>query len=297
VVVSNLAVDFHSAFEAAAREAGAPCLRGTAEGLFAVARFARWAAWLTSAAPPDPSAAAHGPVRARVFAEASRLWAARDTGRAPAEHEARALLEAYGVQGPREKLVQGGDEAVAAAREIGWPVVLKAMIAGIVHKTEAGLVRVGIGSDDEMRAEARAMLERAQAVGGRVLGLLVQEMARPIAELLVGGRVDPDFGPVIVVGGGGILVELYKDVAVRLAPVSEDTAREMIGETRAARLLAGWRGRPAGDVDAAAHAVARLSELLVDFQDEIAEVEINPLAVLDHGVAALDCLIAPLNNS
>jgi succinyl-CoA synthetase beta subunit len=156
---------------------------------------------------------------------------------------------------------------------------------------------VGIGSDDEMRAEARAMLERAQAVGGRVLGLLVQEMARPIAELLVGGRVDPDFGPVIVVGGGGILVELYKDVAVRLAPVSEDTAREMIGETRAARLLGGWRGRPAGDVDAAAHAVARLSELLVDFQDEIAEVEINPLAVLDHGVAALDCLIAPLNNS
>ena len=119
--------------------------------------------------------------------------------------------------------------------EIGWPVVLKAVIAGIVHKTEAGLVRVGIRSEDEMRVEVRAMLERAQAVGGQVLGLLIQEMARPIAELLVGGRVDPDFGPVIVVGGGGILVELYKDVAIRLAPVSEDMAREMIGETLEAK--------------------------------------------------------------
>jgi acyl-CoA synthetase (NDP forming) len=295
VIVSNLAVDFHLAFESAAREAGAPCLRGTAEGLFAVARLARWATSLPTGAPPDPPSIAQDPVRARAFAEASRLWAARDTGRAPAEHEARAMLEAYGIDGPREKLVQGADEAVAAARKIGWPVVLKAMIAGMVHKTEVGLVRVGIRSEDEMRAGARAMLERARAVSGRWLGLLVQEMARPIAELLVGGRVDPDFGPVIVVGGGGILVELYKDVAVRLAPVSEDVARQMIAETRAARLLDGWRGRPAGDMDAVARAVARLSELVVDFQDEIAEVEINPLAVLDHGVAALDCLISPLN--
>jgi acyl-CoA synthetase (NDP forming) len=294
VVVSNLAVDFHPAFEAAAREAGAPCLRGTAEGLFAVARFARWANSLPTGETSEPSRAAHSPIRGRAFAEASRLWAARDTTRAPAEHEARALLAAYGVEGPRERLVRGADEAVAAARQIGYPVVLKAMVAGIIHKTEASLVRLGLRDEDELRAEARAMLDRARAAGGHLLGLLVQEMARPIAELLVGGRVDPDFGPVIVVGGGGIFVELYKDVALRLAPVSEDMAREMIGETRAARLLGAWRGRPAGDVDAAARAVARLSELVVDFQAEIAEVEINPLAVLEHGVVTLDCLIVPL---
>ncbi len=137
------------------------------------------------------------------------------------------------------------------------------------------------------------MLERARAAGGPVLGLLVQRMLRPVAVLLVGGRVDPDFGPVIVVGGGGMLVELYKDAAVRLAPVSQETAREMIAETRAAALLGGWRGRPAGDVTAVARAVVRLSEFVSDFQDEISEVEINPLAVLERGVAALDCVIVP----
>jgi succinyl-CoA synthetase beta subunit len=119
-------------------------------------------------------------------------------------------------------------------------------------------------------------------------------MLRPIAELLVGGRVDPDFGPIIVVGGGGMLVELYKDAAVRLAPVSDETAREMIRETRAAALLDGWRGRPAGDAAAAAQVVASLSEFIADFRDEIAEVEINPLAVLERGVSALDCLVVPL---
>ena len=294
VVVSNLAVDFHPAFEAAARDAGAPCLRGTAEGLLAVSRFARWATSLPTeaAAQSAPSAS-----RARAFAEASRSWAGRDKGRVPAEHEARALLATYGVDGPRERLVQDAEQAVAAAREIGYPVVLKAMVGGVVHKTELGLVRTGLRSDDELRMEAHAMLERAKAAGGLFLGLLVQEMLRPIAELLVGGRVDPDFGPIIVVGGGGMLVELYKDAAVRLAPVSDEAAREMIRETRAATLLGGWRGRPAGDADAVAHVVARLSEFVADFRDEIAEVEINPLAVLERGVTALDCLIVPRSTS
>ena len=197
------------------------------------------------------------------------------------------------MDGPRERLIQDAEQAVAAAREIGYPVVLKAMVGGVVHKTELGLVRVGLRSDDELRMEARAMLERARAAGGPFLGLLVQEMLRPIAELLVGGRVDADFGPIIVVGGGGMLVELYKDAAVRLAPVSDETAREMIRETRAGTLLGGWRGRPAADASAAAHAVARLSEFVADFRDEIAEVEINPLAVFERGVTALDCLIVP----
>ena len=293
VVVSNLAVDFHPAFEAAAREAGAPCLRGTAEGLLAVARFARWATSTLAGAGPDPARTPVSPARATAFACASRQWAAREKGRAPAEHEARALLALYGVEGPRERLVQDADHAVAAALEIGYPIALKAMVGGVLHKTEAGLVRVGLGSNEEVRAEARAMLDRARATGERLLGLLVQQSVQPIAELLVGGRVDPDFGPVVVVGGGGMLVELYEDVSLRLAPVSDETAREMIQETHAARLLGGWRGRPAGDLDAASRAVARLSEFLTDFSDEIGEVEINPLAVLERGATALDCLIVP----
>jgi acyl-CoA synthetase (NDP forming) len=294
VVVSNLAVDFHPAFEAAARNAGAPCLRGTAEGLFAVSRFAHWATSLPSEAAAESAPSAS---RARAFAEASRQWAVRGKGRAPAEHEARALLATYGLESPRERLVQNADQTVAAAREIGYPVVLKAMVGGVAHKTELGLVRVGLQSDDELRTEARAMLERAGAAGGLCLGLLVQETLRPIAELLVGGRVDPDFGPVVVVGAGGMLVELYKDAAVRLAPVSDETALEMIRETRAAALLGGWRGRPPGDAAAAARAVARLSEFITDFQGEISEVEINPLAVFERGVTALDCLVVPRSTS
>jgi hypothetical protein len=135
------------------------------------------------------------------------------------------------------------------------------------------------------------MVARAGGRSGAFLGLLVQEHVSGVAELLVGGRFDPDFGPVIVVGAGGVLVELYRDVSVRLAPVSEDVAAEMIAETRAAALLAGWRGRPPGDVAAAAHAVARLSALVADFAGEIAEIEINPLAVLARGASALDCLV------
>jgi len=290
VVVSNLAVDFHPAFEAAAREAGAPCLRGTAEGLYAVARFARWATSLSDVAKLQSASSAS---RSRACAETSRQWAALDKSRAPAEHEARSLLANYGVDGPRERLVQGAEDAVAAARELGYPVVLKAMVGGVVHKTELGLVHVGIRGDSELQVEAPAMLERARAAGGQLLGLLVQEMLRPVAELLVGGRVDPDFGPVIVVGGGGMLVELYKDAAVRLAPVTDETARKMIRETRAATLLGGWRGRPMGDVAAAARVVARLSEFVTDFQGDISEVEINPLAVLERGAIALDCVIVP----
>jgi len=284
VVVSNLAVDFHPTFAAAAREAGAPCLRGTAEGLFAVARYARWATLL-----PE-EVAAPSPTRMAAAAEARRRWTARDGSHAPVEHEARAIVAPYGIDGPRERFVRDPSEAVAAARQLGYPVALKAMVAGVVHKTEHGLVRVGLRTDDELRAEAVAMLERA---GAGVLGLLVQEMVKPVAELLVGARVDPDFGPVIVVGGGGMLVEVYKDAAVRLAPVSEETARAMIKETRAATLLGGWRGRPPGDVDAAARAVARLSEFVADFREQVREVEINPLAVLERGVCALDCVIVP----
>ena len=235
VVVSNLAVDFHPAFAAAAREAGAPCLRGTAEGLYAVARYARWAT-----SPPE-EAAAPSPARIAAAAEARHRWAARQGSLAPVEHEARAIVASYGIDGPRERFVRDPEEAVTAARDFGYPVVLKAMLAGVVHKTEHGLVRVGLRSEDELRDEAAAMLERA---GAAVLGLLVQEMVKPVAEMLVGARVDPDFGPVIVVGGGEMLVEVYKDAAVRLAPVSEETARAMIGETRAAALLGGWRGSP-----------------------------------------------------
>jgi len=122
---------------------------------------------------------------------------------------------------------------------------------------------------------------------------LVQKMMSPIAEILVGARVDPDFGPLIVVGAGGINVELYKDVAVRIAPISEVEALEALGATRISRVLDGWRGAPAADKKAAAEGIAAVSRFIADFADEILEVEINPFAVFaeGQGCLALDAVI------
>lgn len=284
-VVSNLSGALHPTFEEAAREAGVPCLRGTHEGLWAVARYLRWAL----EAPKAPHARASG-----LEADAARARLAAIPATRPAtEHEARGVLACYGIQAPRERMVSGVDEAIAAAREFGWPVALKASLAGVLHKTEAGLVRLGLRSDDELRAAALELLTAGARTGRPLLGLLVQEMIAPIAELIVGGRVDPAYGPLVLVGGGGILVELYRDCALRLAPVTEAEARAMLAETRAAALLTGWRGRPRADVDALVRAVAAVSRLVADLEEFVVEVEINPLAVLPEGqgVRALDSVL------
>jgi succinyl-CoA synthetase beta subunit len=256
-------------------------LRGTQEGLGAVAGFVRWAT--TAPFSPAPGAPTH------TREEARRRLAALAADRVPGEHEARHVLAAYGITGPREVVARSVDDAVKAAQSIGYPVVLKGIVAGVAHKTEAGLVKVGLASDDEVRRAAVDLLER----GGAAATLLVQQLVRPVAEILIGARVDADFGPIVVVGAGGVMVELYRDVAIRLAPVTESVALQMIGETRAAVLLSGWRGRPRGDVQHTARAVVALSQFIADFRDDVTEVEVNPLAVLEdgQGARALDCLI------
>ena len=197
------------------------------------------------------------------------------------------------MAGPRERLAANVAEAVAAAEAIGFPVVLKGLIAGMVHKTEAGLVAVGMRSADEVARAAAAMLERARAAGGPVPGFLVQEQVRPVAEIFIGARIDPDFGPLIAVGAGGVQVELYRDIAVRLAPVDDAGALEALRSTQVSRLLDGFRGKPRADVNAAAKAISAVSQFAAHFADVITEMEVNPLAVLAEGAgcSALDCVI------
>jgi acetyl-CoA synthetase/acetyltransferase len=157
-------------------------------------------------------------------------------------------------------------------------------VPGTLHKTEAGLVKLRLQDVQAVRDAVAAM---------KAPGYLVQQMVSPVAELLVGARVDPDFGPLIVVGAGGVNVELYKDVSVRLAPIGEEDAMEAIAATRVSQLLRGWRGAKAGDVAALAATVSALSRFISDFQSDVREVEINPLAVLEHGSGcmALDAVI------
>ena len=245
------------------------------------------------AAEPTAASAIPPTDPARIAAAGAKLKAAGAT-RVLNEYDAKAVLEAYGMPSLRERLVDTAKDAAAAVRELGTKVVLKALVPDVAHKSELGLVRLDIDSPEEAARVAEELLAKARALAKPgVTKLLVQEMVKPIAELLVGARVDPQFGPVIVVGGGGLNVELFKDVAIRLAPVTEATALAMIRSTKTGRLLEGWRGQRVGDVAAAAQTIAALSRFIADFRDDLSEVEINPLAVLEagQGCRPLDCLI------
>ena len=172
-----------------------------------------------------------------------------------------------------------------------FPVAAKVLSADIPHKTEAGGVALAIASPQELGERARAIVAtvRERRPEARLDGILVQPMSAGIAELLLGYRRDPQVGPVVTVGLGGTLAEIYRDFAVRLAPVSPDEAAEMIAELRGAPVLSGFRGAPAGDIGALAAAVARISTLAQ--LPEVIEAEINPLVVKASGVTALDGLV------
>jgi acetate---CoA ligase (ADP-forming) len=273
VAVSNLSDEPHPELARVARETGTPYLRGTREGLAAIARYMRWAVEGSNRKAPS-SRVGEKEFAAKLLRPSS----------APAEHEARAILAGYGIVGPKETYVTSADDAAKAAAAIGFPVVLKGVVPGMLHKTEAGLVKLRLPDAQAVRDAAAAM---------KAPGYLVQQMISSVAELLIGARVDPDFGPLIVVGAGGVNVELYKDVAVRLAPISEEEALSAIAATRASRLLHGWRGAKPADVAAAAKTVSAVSRFIADFESEVSEVEINPLALLEQGsgCVALDAVI------
>jgi len=155
-------------------------------------------------------------------------------------------------------------------------------------------VALGIAADEELRSEYAALLERVadHAPGARVQGVRVERMARGLIELIVGGRNDPAFGPVVVAGLGGVLAEALQDVSTRLAPVDLDEARKMLGELRGAALLGPFRGRPAADVDAVAEVIVRVAQLLVELP-EVRELDLNPVLVraTGEGCIAVDGLV------
>lgn len=196
-------------------------------------------------------------------------------------------LAGLGVTPPREAFAADADHAAAAAAAIGFPVALKVVSDEALHKTEIGGLRLDLADEAAVKAAAAEM---AQATGAHPLrGFLVQEMVDGL-EMLVGVRDDAQFGPLVVVGLGGVFVELLKDVSLRLAPVSEDEARSMLGELRGAGALDGFRGQAPRDVDALARAIAGLSSFYLDHRTWLSDLEINPLMVLaeGEGVRAVD---------
>ncbi len=213
------------------------------------------------------------------------------------EASAKAVLAEAGLPVPREAIAHSLGEALAAARAMGFPLVLKIVSPDIAHKTEVGGVFVGVRSEAQLREEYEQLLARValKAPGARIAGVLVAQMVQGGVELILGARKDPVFGPMVMVGLGGIFAEIFKDVALQPAPVDEAQATAMLQSLKAFPLLDGARGRPKADVQAAAKAIAALSRFAVRHADSVCEIDINPLVVLEQGrgAHALDALLVP----
>jgi acetyltransferase len=228
--------------------------------------------------------------------DASRRERARQSLGRPGEggvllglFELQAAFAAYGIPVAAARVARTPAEAAALAPEVGLPVALKLRSPDITHKTDVGGVQLALTSASAVAEAATAMLAHVRAArpDARLEGLLVQPMAAPGRELLVGAREDPQFGRLVVVGAGGVDVEVLRDVAARLAPVTPAEAATMVDELRIAPLLRGTRGRPPADLGALARVVAALSTLAIELP-ELTEIEINPLVVGPAGVLAVD---------
>lgn len=252
----------------------------------ALKQMYRQAAWQKRPLPEFEAFDVDKDLIRKVFATA------RDDGRLTiGEAEARDISKAYGIRMPQSKLAATADEAVAYAQEIGFPVVMKISSPDILHKTDVGGVKVGLRNPTEIRDAFDLMVYRATRFmpDARIWGCLVQEMVTGGREVIIGMNRDPQFGPLLMFGLGGIYVEVLKDVSFRVAPISRIEAQEMMAEIRSYNLLRGVRGEKPSDLDAMTDVLLRISQLVTDFP-EIVEMDINPLMVMEagRGVFSLD---------
>ena len=210
-------------------------------------------------------------------------------GRLLAEHESLALLADHGVPVVPEAVATTPEDAAAAAARLGVPVVVKLTGAGIAHKTERGLVRLDVDGPGAVADAAAELLASARPDDGPA-AVVVAPMIRGTRELLAGAHRDPQFGPCVLVGIGGVLAEALDDVAVRLAPLEARDAREMLDELHAARVLGPFRGEPPVDRDRVAAVLVALGELATG-RDDVVSVDVNPLLIVDGAPVAVDALV------
>lgn len=206
---------------------------------------------------------------------------------------ASEILASYGIKTPLCKVARTVDEAVEFVSEVGFPVAMKVVSQRVTHKSDVGGVALNVSSIEQVRDYFSSFQERASAVLGVGLdGVLIQEMAPPSGlELIVGGVVDPAFGPLVMFGLGGIYVEVMEDVAFGLAPLSLQEAQEMMREIRAYPILRGSRGRDPIQIESVANVLVGVSRLIDDEKDQIREIDINPLIAYKDGCVAVDARI------
>jgi len=209
--------------------------------------------------------------------------------------DAFRLLAAYGIASPPARLAHAGDEAARIAENFGTAVALKAESPAILHKTDAGAVRLGVRGADDVRAAFATIVDnvRRHDPPAPLDGVLVQAMVTGGTEMVVGLHLDPQFGPVVMVGLGGIFVEVLEDVAFGAVPLTRGDAEDMLASLRGARILDGVRGRPRADRAALVDVLLAVSRLGAEAGGAIAELDLNPVVVLPEGrgAVALDALV------
>ncbi len=204
------------------------------------------------------------------------------------EFESKELLEEIGIQVPTQALTTSKEETIKAIEKIGFPIVLKLIAEDIIHKSDTGAVKLNLKSREDVE---QAYDELISIPSQKEKKISVQKMAdEPITELIIGMTTDPQFGPALMFGIGGILVELLEDVSFRIAPVTEYDCREMIKEIKGFPILDGYRGKPKADINAIVDVLMKISELVIKYE-EIKEMDLNPVFIYEQGLICVDARI------
>ena len=204
------------------------------------------------------------------------------------EFESKKLLQEIGISVPVQKLTTSKEETISAAEEIGFPIVMKLMAEDVVHKSDTGAVKLNLKTIEDV-TEAYDDLMKIPSQKEKQIS--VQKMAdEPITELIIGMTTDPQFGPALMFGIGGILVELLEDVSFRIAPITEYDAKEMITEIKGFPILDGYRGKPKADIDAIVEVLMKISDLVTKYE-EINEMDLNPVFIYEKGLICVDARI------
>jgi len=286
VMLSNQSSGFNETIQSIMEEGNVPLVQGTREGLTALHHLVRYAEFLRKPAPvfdvPENKAA-------------KQMLPDHET--VCNEYESKRIVSAYGVPTTEEFLCTSKEQALQKAEEFGYPVVLKLISNDIQHKTEAGVVKLKLKDPDSVGRAYDEVVRNAGAYkpDARIEGVLCYKMVEePVAEAIVGVLSDPYFGPAVVFGLGGIMVEVIKDRALLIPPISREEALEAIHSTKGSTLLYGFRGKPKADVEALVDVIVKTGEMTVDLADRIDALDINPLLVLPEGkgVVAVDALVA-----
>jgi acyl-CoA synthetase (NDP forming) len=264
------------------REMGIPVLMGTETGLRATRHVVEYSAYQRDHAARTDARPCRVARPENLAELRERLNAA---SRALGEHDSKQFLAAYGLTTTREIQTQTLAETLRAGEEIAFPVALKT--CADLHKTERGGVRLGIANREEL---SEAYLDFEKRLGAEVL---VQQMIPQGTELILGIVNDPQFGPMLTLGTGGVFVEVFNDVSMLMVPTTPDAVRKVLTRLRGAALLAGARGKAPADIDAIVQAVMGLSALAEDLGESIAEIDVNPLVALPDEAVVVDALIIP----